>query len=230
MGAPVNTLDAVVMDANDKMDDMETEASELANLIIQYAEKHNTSFRQMSLDAGLGESTVSLFIRGDRKAGLEFCRKISSILGITTEHALRLAGQLEESPSFDSEQQAMLNAVRAVPRELRSAALAMLHGLSGAASPVASAPADRQTTTVHLDTAQQNMVQLLYRAHGLEPPEGSRIEVTAELVGMLLEQATGFQALLKPLWEAVHGSATPAERNRLARMILEERERDNSSE
>jgi transcriptional regulator with XRE-family HTH domain len=163
---------------------MDTVENNLVDLITQFSETTGLSYRQMSIRAGLGESTVAIVVRGDRKAGFDFCLAISGVLKIRPEEALRLAGLLPPLPAAVEEEQEIVHTIRKLPPHDRSVILRALSGLVAEATPPQLTPGPAQgqeeerehrqvlgDAVLHLEHPVRQIYETLYE---ILPPEQFR--------------------------------------------------------
>lgn len=152
----------------------------------------------LAFRASINQSTVSRVLNGDRGLTCEFVIATSQAVGADPAWALRLANFLPDIPPSVAEEQEAVNTLRSLPPDQRSSALLMLRGLAGSGvdrPKVETGPAGRhefERETISLDKSRQDLVKLLYQFRGLPAPTiegGGKVEVTAELVDVLLEQA-----------------------------------------
>lgn len=98
--------------------------------------KRGWTMRELARRAGLGSSTLSLILSGQRKPGTRFCKKIAKALGVSPEEVYRHAGLLPDMPDEDDKTfWEIVETIRDMTREQRKDLARYLIGVKAEAPP-----------------------------------------------------------------------------------------------
>jgi transcriptional regulator with XRE-family HTH domain len=70
---------------------------ELKVWLNEECQRHNLSWREASLRAGINSGAISA-IMNDQRPGFLVCKRLAALFGVSPEHVLRLAGHLPSAP------------------------------------------------------------------------------------------------------------------------------------